>query len=71
VSIERQEVNGRPASMPRSDFEPCAKDQADLIKVIFDDEEMLLLRAGRSRSLDKVMTEFTEFDGGACGRPYC
>lgn len=45
--IERVVVEGRPATAAyiNSDFEPVGKDQATLVKIIFDDgEDVLFLK---------------------------
>lgn len=43
--IERQVVQGRPATISymTDNFEPSSKDAATLIKVVFDDGEVLFL----------------------------
>jgi len=41
--IERQEVDGRMATVSylTNEFQPASKDEAELIKVVFDDAELL------------------------------
>jgi len=44
--IERQEIDGKPATVAsiEADFTPCEPDEAEPVKVVFDDGTMIMLR---------------------------
>jgi hypothetical protein len=57
--IERQTVDGREATIAymTADFEPADKDDAELIKVLFDDGDIAFLVPKKAEDKDVVPDE--------------